>query len=60
MGLRGLPTTYDGYLRLLREYEAEHFAHTPAATRLAEATIRSAAPPPRSPSSRSPVAWRSR
>ena len=40
MGLRGLPTTYDGYLRLLREYEAEHFAHTPAATRLAEATIR--------------------
>jgi len=32
MGLRGLPTTYDGYLRLLREYEAEHFAHTPAAT----------------------------
>ena len=40
MGLRGLPTTYDGYLRLLRGYEAEHFAHTPAATRLAEATIR--------------------
>src|SRR6478735_1303186 len=23
MGLSGLPTTYDGYLRLLREYEAE-------------------------------------
>ena len=40
MGLKGLPTTYDGYLRLLRDYEAEHFAHTPAATRLAEATIR--------------------
>jgi hypothetical protein len=40
MGLKGLPTTYDGYHRLLREYEAEHFAHTPASTRLAEATIR--------------------
>lgn len=40
MGLKGLPTTYDGYHRLLRDYEAEHFAHTPAATRLAEATIR--------------------
>ena len=40
MGLRGLPTTYDGYLRLLREYEVERFAHTPSATRLAEATIR--------------------
>jgi hypothetical protein len=40
MGLKGLPTTYDGYQRLLREYEAEHFAHTPASTRLAEATIR--------------------
>jgi hypothetical protein len=40
MGLKGLPTTYDAYLRLLREYEAEHFAHTPASTRLAEATFR--------------------
>jgi hypothetical protein len=40
MGLKGLPTTYDGYQRLLREYETEHFAHTPASTRLAEATIR--------------------
>ncbi len=40
MGLKGLPTTYDGYHRLLRDYEAAHFAHTPAATRLAEATIR--------------------
>jgi hypothetical protein len=40
MGLKGLPTTYDGYHRLLREYEAEHFEHTPEATRLAEATIR--------------------
>ncbi len=40
MGLKGLPTTYAGYHRLLHEYEAEHLAHTPAATRLAEATIR--------------------
>ena len=55
MGLKGLPTTYDGYHRLLRDYEAEHFAHTPAATRLAEATIRDrprrrpGSPPDRSP-----------
>ena len=40
MGLKGLPTTYDGYRRLLREYETEHFARTRASTRLAEATIR--------------------
>ncbi|MBF4769499.1 DUF2236 domain-containing protein [Nocardioides agariphilus] len=40
MGLKGLPRTYDGYHRLLRDYEAERFAHTPAARRLAEATIR--------------------
>jgi hypothetical protein len=40
MGLKGLPTTYDGYLGLLRDYEAARFAHTAEATRLAEATIR--------------------
>ena len=40
MGLKGLPTTYAGYATLLRDYEAAHFAHTPEATRLAEATIR--------------------
>ena len=40
MGLKGLPTTYDGYLALLVDYERHHFAHTPAATRLAEASIR--------------------
>ncbi len=40
MGLRGLPTTYDGYLALLRGYEAERFASTPASKRLAEATVR--------------------
>ncbi len=56
MGLKGLPTTYDGYHRLLREYEAEHFEPTPAATRLAEATIRIAratAPLPLKPLTRS-------
>ncbi len=40
MGIKGLPTTYDGYLTLLVEHERQHFAHTPAATRLAEASIR--------------------
>jgi hypothetical protein len=49
MGIKGLPTTYDGYLTLLVDYERQHFAHTPASTRLAEASIRIArevAPPP--------------
>jgi hypothetical protein len=48
MGIKGLPTTYDGYLALLVDYERQHFAHTPASTRLAEASIRIArdtAPP---------------
>ncbi|HEY0644378.1 MAG TPA: oxygenase MpaB family protein, partial [Nocardioides sp.] len=52
MGIKGLPTTYDGYLALLVGYERRHFAHTPAATRLAEASIRIArevAPPPLRP-----------
>ena len=52
MGLKGLPTTYDGYLALLLDHEREHFAHTPAGTRLAEASIRIArevAPPPLRP-----------
>jgi hypothetical protein len=52
MGLKGLPTTYDGYLALLVEHERRHFAHTPAATRLAEASIdiaREVAPPPLRP-----------
>lgn len=40
MGIKGLPTTYDGYLALLVDYERRHFAHTPAATRLPEASIR--------------------
>lgn len=40
MGIKGLPDTYDGYLTLLRDYEREHFAPTPEATRLTEATLR--------------------
>ena len=52
MGLQGLPATYDGYLALLVDRERRHFAHTPEATRLAEASIRIAqevAPPPLRP-----------
>jgi hypothetical protein len=52
MGIKDLPTTYDGYLALLVDYERLHFAHTPAGTRLAEASIRIArevAPPPLRP-----------
>ncbi len=40
MNITGLPETYDGYLRLLVDYEREHFAHDPANTRVTEATIR--------------------
>ena len=40
MGFKDLPTTYDGYLALLLDHERRRFAHTPAATRLAEASIR--------------------
>ncbi len=49
MGLKGLPTTYDGYERLLVDYETERFEFTPANRRLTEASIRIArevAPPP--------------
>ena len=52
MGIKGLPTTYDGYLTLLVDHERRHFAHTPAATRLAGASIRIArevAPAPMRP-----------
>lgn len=52
MGIKDLPTTYDGYLTLLVDHERQHFAHTPAGTRLAEASIRIArevAPPPLRP-----------
>ena len=40
MGLKGLPSTYDGYLTLLRDYEADRFAFDPANRRLAEASLR--------------------
>jgi hypothetical protein len=40
MGLRDLPRTYDGYLRLLVDYERRRFAFDPANRRLAEASIR--------------------
>jgi uncharacterized protein (DUF2236 family) len=40
MGITGLPETYEGYERLLTDYEAERFAHDPANTRVTEATIR--------------------
>ena len=40
MGLRGLPTTYDGYLNLLVDYERAHFAASPAGRRVTEATLR--------------------
>lgn len=40
MGIKGLPTTYDGYARLLDAYEAEHFAFTPANRRVTEASLR--------------------
>jgi hypothetical protein len=52
MGLKGLPSTYDGYERLLVDYETERFEFTPANRRLTEASIRIArdvAPPPMKP-----------
>ena len=39
MGLKGLPSTYDGYLQLLLDHERAHFAPDPANTALAEASI---------------------
>ena len=49
MGITGLPTTYDGYLTLLRDYEQRRFEFTEANRRVTEATLRIAAevaPPP--------------
>jgi hypothetical protein len=40
MGLTGLPATYDGYLTLLHDYEAERFEFTEANRRLTETTLR--------------------
>lgn len=39
IGLKGLPTTYDGYLTLLTDYEREHFGYHPDNTVLTEASI---------------------
>src|SRR3954468_12719243 len=49
MGITGLPTTYDGYLTLLRDYERERFAFSTGNRDVTEATLRVArqiAPPP--------------
>jgi hypothetical protein len=49
MGLKDLPTTYDGYLALLVDFERARFAPDPANTALAEASIaiaRAVAPAP--------------
>jgi uncharacterized protein (DUF2236 family) len=40
MGIKDLPTTYDGYLELLTSYEREHFAFAPANQRVTEASLR--------------------
>ncbi len=40
MGITGLPHTYDGYLTLLRDYEAARFGFTEANRRVTEATLR--------------------
>lgn len=40
MGIKDLPTTYDGYLELLTSYERDHFAFDPANRRVTEATLR--------------------
>jgi uncharacterized protein (DUF2236 family) len=40
MGIKDLPTTYDGYLELLTSYEREHFAFDRANRRVTEASLR--------------------
>jgi hypothetical protein len=55
MGITGLPHTYDGYLTLLRDYEAARFGFTEANRRVTEATLRvgrQIAPPPLRPLAR--------
>lgn len=39
LGIKGIPETYDDFERLLDGYEATHFAHDPAARRVADATF---------------------
>ena len=43
MGIKDLPSTYDGYLQLLLDYERRRFAFDPANRRVAEASLRVAA-----------------
>jgi hypothetical protein len=40
MGIKGLPTSYDGYERFLDDYEARRFEYAPTNRRVAEASIR--------------------
>jgi hypothetical protein len=40
MGIKDLPSTYADYEKLHDDYEAEHFAWSPANTRVAEASIK--------------------
>jgi len=40
LGIRDLPSTYDGYLELLTSYERDHFEFDPANRRVTEATLR--------------------
>ena len=39
LGIRQIPETYDGFARLLDDYEAEHFAFDPGSRRVADATM---------------------
>ena len=39
MGIRAVPADYDGFERLLDDYEAAHFAHDEAGRRVADATM---------------------
>jgi hypothetical protein len=40
MAIKGIPETYDGFERLLEDYEAEHFAPDEGARQVADATLR--------------------
>jgi hypothetical protein len=39
MGITGMPESFDGFLSLLDDYEADHFAYEPGAERVARATL---------------------
>jgi hypothetical protein len=40
MGIKGLPTSYEGYERFLDDYETQRFEYAPSNRRVAEASIR--------------------